>query len=393
VTAETGIVDLFESRNEFYRDPHAVMKTLRQSGPVHQVRLPNDLPAWLVVEAEAIRKLLSEPTLTAGPRFLGVAQEDTGGSSTLGMLTCDEPRHGQLRSLVASAFSPGAIAALRPRVEAIADELLDRLHVGDEVDVVEAFAYRFTLEVIIVILGIPLVDRAAFRRWTNETVVDGDDSAAICAAREHLEDVLRRTLREGDGSSLVEQIASAEGAGGAPPMSFDELVSMVYLLLIAGHESATNLIANTLVSVISADELLEKIKTGSVSFEEIVEESLRFDPPLMLSTSRITTCPVSVGGKTIPGGGEMVFFSWMAAERDSSTGDNPDDFDPHRKRSRTLAFGAGTHYCLGSNLARLEATVAIRKLFTCFPSMQLAAPPKRWDSTVTRGIENLFVRL
>ena len=392
-SAEHGIVDLYGIRDEFYRDPHAVMKNLQESGPVHQVRLPNDLPAWLVVEAQAIRALLSEPSLTAGPRYLGVAHPDGAGSSTLGMLTCDDPRHGQLRSLVSSAFKPREIARLEPRIEAISNELLDALHEGDEVDLVESFAYRMTLEMIIEILGVPLVDRVAFRRWTNETVVDGDDSAAITAARRHLEGVLHRTLDEGDGSSLIERIATAEGADGAPPMSFDELVSMAYLLLIAGHESATNLIANTVVTVLGSAELAGRVRAGGVSFEDLVEESLRFDPPLMLSTSRVTTCPVSVGGRTIPGDGEMVFLAWIAAERDSSTMPGADEFDPHRPHRRTLAFGGGGHYCLGANLARLEAVVGLRALFRRFPGIQLVGPPRRWRSTVTRGIESLPVRL
>ncbi|AVT33704.1 cytochrome P450 [Plantactinospora sp. BC1] len=393
VSPESEIVDLYQIRDEFYRDPHAVMKSLQESGPVHRVRLPNDLDAWLVVGADVIRELLSEPTFVSGPRFLGVAQEDTGGSSTLGMLTCDEPRHGQLRSLVASTFKPREVARLEPGIEAIANDLLDRLREGEEVDLVEAFAYRLTLEVIIEILGVSSVDRAAFRRWTNETVVDGDDSAAIRAARRHLEDVLARTLREGDGSTLVERIANAGGTADAPPISFDELVSMTYLLLIAGHESATNLIANTLVTVLNSEELVDQIRAGSLPFEELVEESLRFDPPLMISTSRITTCPVSAGGRTIPGGGERVFLAWAAAERDPSVVPDSDTFDPHRRRTRTLAFGGGGHYCLGANLARLEATVALRTLFRRFPSMELVKPPQRWRSTVTRGIESLFVRL
>jgi len=390
--AVTDVVDLYRAREEFYRDPQAVMKSLQEAGPVHQVRLPFDLPAWLVVEAEAIRELLFDQTLKAGPRFLGVAHPDGGGNSTLGMLTCDEPRHGQLRQMVAGAFKPRVIAQMAPRLEEIADELLGQLHEGDEVEIIDAFAYRFALEMIIEIVGVPLVDRTLFRHWTNETVSDGDDSDAIRAAREHLEDVLRRTLRDGDGTSLAERMAKAEGPDGASPMTFDELVSMVYLLLIAGHESSTNLIANTLVTVLESEELTAEVRSGNVDYETLVEESLRFDTPLMISTSRITTCPVSVGGKTIPEG-EMIFFSWAAAERDPSTMDKPDEFDPHRKRSRTLAFGAGTHYCLGANLARLEAVVALRELFTRFPAMRLAKPPKRWASTVTRGIESLFIRL
>jgi cytochrome P450 len=391
--AEHGIVDLFSTREEFYRDPHTVMRTLQESGPVHRVRLPNDLPAWLVVEAQAIRELLAEPSLTAGPRFLGVAHPDQGGASTLGMLTCDDPRHGQLRNLVAGAFKPAAIARLEPRIEQLAGDLLDQLHAGEEVDLIERFAYRLTLEMIIEILGVPLVDRVAFRRWTNETVVDGDDSAAITAARVHLEEVLRATLRDGDGTSLVERIATAAGPGGAPPMTFDELVSMVYLLLIAGHESATNLIANAVVTVCGSDDLGRRVRAGEIPYPDLVEESLRFDPPLMLSTSRVTTCPVSVGGRTIPGDGEMVFLAWMAAERDPSTVTGGDRFDPHRPHRRTLAFGGGGHYCLGANLARLEAVVALRTLFGRFPGIRLAGPPRRWRSTVTRGIESLQVRL
>jgi cytochrome P450 len=388
----TGIVNLYGSRDEYYRDPHAVLRALREAGPVHRVRMPNGLPAWLVVRRAAVEQVLADPAMASELRFVG-AEPDEGGSSTLGMNTCDEPRHGQLRGLVAAAFRPSEIARLAPRVEEICAGLLDGMRAGQRVDLVEDYAARLTLELVVELLGVPLVDRAAFRRWTYQAVFDGDDSVPLAEARAHLADVLRRTLRDGDGSSLIERVAHADRAGTGRPVSFDELVSMAYLFLLAGHESSTDLITNTVVTVLGSDGLAGRVRDGAVPFEELVEESLRYDPPVMTSTGRLTTGPVAVGGQTIPGGGERVFLSWAAAERDPAAVADPDTFHPARRHRRTMAFGGSTHYCLGAGLARLEATVALRALFGRFPALRLAAPPRRWPSTVTRGIQTLLVDL
>lgn len=381
-------IDLSLLKERYYADPHGVLRELRQEKPVHRVRLPNDELAWLVVGRAEIRAALAETSLSSDVgRRLGAPEQQQGGSSILGMLTCDDPRHRELRSLVAGAFTPREVSVFRPRIQRIADDLLDGLADTPEMDVVEDYAYPLTISVMTELLGIPFLDRTAFRAWTNATVTDGDDSDVQTAARAHLREVLRRKQQH-PGDDLLTRLLRAQN-GGEPALNFEELVSMTYLLLIAGHESTTNLIANTTVA------LLEHRRhcAADVTIEQVVDESLRYEPPLMLSTGRFTTRPVTIGGTHIPGDGELILLAYAAAERDPADFSDPDVFDPARCNRQSLAFGGGQHYCLGHSLARVESAIALQSLFDRFPGMELAETPQRWRSTVTRGVRQLRVRL
>lgn len=381
-------IDLSLVKERYYADPHGVLRELREDKPVHRVRLPNGEPAWLVVGREEIRAALAEPSLSSDiGRWSGAPDEERGGSSILGMLTSDDPRHRELRAAVAGAFTPREIAALQPRIQAIADKLLDGMAGAREVDLVEAYAYPLTISVMVEMLGIPFLDRVAFRAWTNATVTDGDGEEVQAAVRAHLREVLRRKRQE-PGDDLLTRLLRGQD-GRAPALGFEELVSMTYLLLIAGHESTTNLIANTTITILGhggpwGDE---------ITVEQVVDESLRHEPPLMLSTGRFTTRPLNIGETRIPGDGELVVFAYAAAERDPGEFPDPDTFDPARCNRQSLAFGGGKHYCLGHSLARLEATVALRSLFGRFPEISPGGVPQRWRSTVTRGVRQLPVRL
>ncbi|MBW4721795.1 cytochrome P450 [Saccharothrix obliqua] len=379
-------------KERYYADPHAVLRELREAGPVHRVRTPSGDPAWLVVGLDEIRAVLTEPTMSSDlGHWAGLPEEERGGSSILGMLTCDEPRHRELRNLAAGAFAPSRVARFLPRVEAVAAELLDAVGHAPEAELVEQFAYPLAITVITELLGVPHLDRAAFRAWTNATVTDGDGEGVIAASREHVRQVVREKL-DRPGDDLLTEMINAE-VDGAPAMSFEELVSMTYLLLIAGHESTTNLIANTTLTVLEDPGLRARVLAGEVPVEQLVEESLRFDPPLMLSTGRFTTEPLTVGGVGIPGGGEPVLLAYAAAERDPAEFAEPDRFCPARRIRRSLAFGGGKHYCIGPALARAEATTALRALFDRFPGLTLLEPASRWRSTVTRGVRRLRVGL
>ncbi|QIZ37847.1 cytochrome P450 [Saccharopolyspora sp. ASAGF58] len=386
------IVDLSVLKERYYGDPHGVLRELRDAGPVHRVRTPSGDPAWLVLGLDEIRTVLTDPSLSSDlGRWAGWPEAERGGSSILGMLTCDEPRHRELRNLAAGAFTKPRVTQFRPRIEAIVADLLDTIGSAAETDLVEEFAYPLTITVMTELLGVPHLDRAAFRTWTNATVTDGDGGDVVAASREHIRQVVRTKL-ERPGDDLLTEMINAE-VDGAPAMSFEELVSMTYLLLIAGHESTTNLIANTVFTVLSDPAMRDRVRAGEISVEQLVDESLRFDPPLMLSTGRFTTKPLSIGGTRIPGGGELVLLAYASAERDPGEFPEPDRFCPARKIRRSLVFGGGKHYCIGSTLARAEATVALRALFDRFPEMILLGTPSRWRSTVTRGIQRLDVGL
>jgi cytochrome P450 len=304
------------------------------------------------------------------------------------ILTMNPPDHTRLRRLVSSTFTARRVQALRPAIEAIVDDLLDRM-VG-EVDFVDVFAFPLPVNVIGELLGVPEPDRAQFqtliRDWsqileiiTPEVLAVADPAAAT--VRAYLAELVSLRRRE-PGPDLISALVAAEEEGDR--LTGDELLTMAALLFAAGFETTTNLLANGLVAVLGNPAQAGLMHRDPVT---AVEELLRFDTPVQL-VSRVAYEPVELGGVTVDAGERVVAYIG-AGNRDPERFADPDRLDLARGDCAPLSFGGGIHYCLGAPLARLEAQVAFPALLRRFPQIELAGTPERRDSLAIRG----FVRL
>ncbi|MGA5472884.1 cytochrome P450 family protein [Streptomyces arboris] len=376
------LIDLAALGEEFTRDPYPVYAALRARGPVHRVRIPEGTHAWLVVGYEAGRTLLADQRLSkqwakASPA-LGVTKVSAGTS----MLSSDTPDHTRLRKLVAREFTPRRMEQLTPRVQEMTDELLDRMLAAPDrrADLVESLSYPLPMNVICELLGVPFLDRTAFREWSNQAVSSIDPSKRDSSTRAmaaYLTGLLQdKRARPGDDlmSALI-HTADEDG----DRLSADELMGMAWLLLVAGHETTVNLITNGVHNLLAHPDQLAALRADFGLIDNAVEEILRFEGPVETPTYRFTTEPVDIDGTVIPGGGELVLVAMSDANRDPARYPDAARFDITRDARGHIAFGHGIHYCLGAPLARIEARVAIRSLLERCPELRLTADPATLD--------------
>ncbi|MGK5110717.1 MULTISPECIES: cytochrome P450 family protein [unclassified Geodermatophilus] len=399
--------DVVELDAAFFADPYALYARLRAEGPVARARTPVGLPVWIVTRYDDARRALNDPRLAKDatgfarvldrhpvpPERRAVFAQELGRH----MLSSDPPDHTRLRKLVSRAFTMRAIAGMRPRIEALAADLADRMAAGPpEVDLLDAFAFPLPMSVICDLLGVPDTERTTFRRWSNTLLSsDGtgaDRTAAGLAIAQYLGGLVAEKRARPADDMLSAIVAASDDAD---RLSADETVSMAFLLLVAGHETTVNLIGNGVLALLRAPDRLAELRADPDLVPRAVEEFLRFDGPVNLATFRHTTEPVEIGGCTIPAD-EVVLVALASADRDPDRFPAADDLDPHRDTTGHLAFGFGLHHCLGAPLARLEGDVAFRTLLARFPDLALAAGPDElsWRTSILmRGLTRLPVRL
>ncbi|MFJ7057961.1 cytochrome P450 [Streptomyces microflavus] len=375
-------IDLAALGEEFTRDPYPVYAALRARGPVHRVRIPEGTHAWLVVGYEAGRTLLADQRLSkqwakASPA-LGVTKVSAGTS----MLSSDTPDHTRLRKLVAREFTPRRMEQLTPRVQEMTDELLDRMLAAPDrrADLVESLSYPLPMNVICELLGVPFLDRTAFREWSNQAVSSVDASKRDSSTRAmaaYLTGLLQ-DKRARPGEDLMSALIHTADEDG-DRLSADELMGMAWLLLVAGHETTVNLITNGVHNLLTHPDQLAALRADFGLMGNAVEEILRFEGPVETPTYRFTTEPIDIGGTVIPGGGELVLVAMSDANRDPARYPDASRFDITRDARGHIAFGHGIHYCLGAPLARIEARVAIRSLLERCPELRLTADPATLD--------------
>jgi cytochrome P450 len=399
---------------EFFTDPHALYARLREQRPVARAVSPLGLRMWMITRYADARAALVDPRLAKSgadlavliERHLSTPEHRMQFADVLmgHMLNSDPPDHTRLRKLVNRAFTGRAIAALRPRIEAIAAELTDamaaRVEAGeDTLDLLDAFAFPLPMTVICEILGVPDGERDDFRRWSNMVLSSegaAEDRTAAAAAMAGYLSRLVEEKRTHPAEDMLSEIVAA--SDDADRLSAIEAVSMAFLLLVAGHETTVNLIGNGMLALLRHPDRLAELRADPSLAPAAVEEFLRFDGPINLATFRHTSEPVTIGDVEIPAG-EIVLVSLSSANRDPEHFERADELDLHRQdagHSGNLAFGYGIHHCLGAALARLEGEIAFRTLLNRFPDMTLAAPPTEltWRvSTLIRGVVELPVRL
>lgn len=382
---------------EYSRDPYAVTGRLREQAAVHRVTSPDGEPMWLVTGYAAARDALADPRLSLDRR------NSAGGYSGFSLppaldrnlLNMDPPDHARVRALVSRAFTPRRVEQMTPGIEQAAGALLARLDGQDTADLMPAYALELPLAVICDLLGVPACDRRDFRAWTNTLVAPraGDDPRKAMAEMLAFLAALIGAKRAQPGEDLVSALVQARD--GEDRLGEDELVSLVFLLLWAGYETAVDLIGNGLLAVLTDPGLREGLLSGRQDLPALIEEVLRFNGPAILSIRRFPVQDVEIGGTAIPAG-DTVMISLAAANRDPAEFKDPDTVTLGREGHGHLAFGHGIHHCLGAPLARAEGAVAISAVLSRYPAARLAVPARdlAWRPGIrTRGLQSLPVAL
>ena len=386
--------------DEFIQDPHALYRRLRPGDSACPVLLPNGFPGWLVSSYEDARGLLADPRLSTDVgRATRIFPPDKargyGMRPMANMLTTDPPDHTRLRHLVNKAFTPQAVERLRPRIEQAADDLLDVIEPDSPVDLLDAYAVPLPIIVMCELLGIPGTAWADFRAWLQAFVTISAPEQLAEAGR-HLTAYLSRLLyikRAYPAGDLLSELVQVRDKSGR--LSPGEIVSMAFLLLVAGFETTVNLIANGVLALLCHLDQLALLQSRPSLLPDTIEEVLRFDGPAHIATVRFTTEAVRAGETEIPAD-QLVHVSLLAANRDGGRFPDPDRFDITRHGADHVAFGHGIHHCVGASLARLEGQIAIGRLLARFPGTVLDGDPAtlRWrSSTLMHGLTSLPVRL
>ena len=366
---------------DYYRNPAAAIERLRAAGPVVQVRFPLVGVVWTPT-TQALADRILKDTETFAIRnekgaVAGLKWWMPGIVRTLAnhMLSMDDPDHRRLRDIVDEAFRRRAVLEMEPRIRAIADDLAGKLFAqGSPADLVGRYARELPLWVICELLGLPLADRPKFIAWAGGfTRLTGPLGIFVAipnvvAMKRYIARHLETVRRQG-GDGLIAEIVRIERDGGQ--ISPDEIVSMVFLLLFAGHETTTHLISGSVFELLKNPGLRDWLEQDWSRVDLAVEEFLRFLTPVQFTKPRYIRRDVELGGVQLKKG-EKVMVMLAAADMDPQANPDPEQLELQRKPNRHIAFGTGIHFCLGHQLARIEGKCALRSLLQRWPKLTLA---------------------
>ncbi|MET0191710.1 MAG: cytochrome P450 [Pseudonocardia sediminis] len=386
----TTPVDLFSP--DLLADPYAGFARLREQAPVLTASMMGGPPMWLVTRYADVRTVLTDPRFANNPATAGGPDIRAALMAQLGMpeemtdylaqniLNSDGADHTRLRKLVSRAFTVRRVSELRPRVEEITAGLLDDLATagagGTPVDLVEAFSYPLPITVICELVGIDEPERAQWHRWGRD-LSSMDREAMPVALTEmvaHVQDMIARRRAEPADDLLTALVQAQEDDGDR--LTDKEMVTMVIALVIAGHETTAHLVSNAVLALLTNPDQLGRLRADDTRWPQAVHELMRLRGPVQILQTRYATTEVELDGTTIPAGAPVQAVV-VSANTDPREFDDPDRLDVDRETGRGeghLGFGQGAHYCLGAALARQEAEVALRALFTRFPDLRLAVP-------------------
>jgi cytochrome P450 len=384
-------------------DPYPAYKQIRERGPLHMsdynltvfssYRDCDDVLRHPASASDRLKSTVAQREIAAGnqPRPLGQP----------GFLFLDPPDHTRLRKLVSKAFVPKVVKALEPDIAALVDSLLDKVAELGRFDVIADLAYPLPVAVICRLLGVPLEDEPEFSRasallaqaldpfitFTGQAA-DGFESRLQAGLwlRGYLRDLITRR-RADPGDDLMSGLIHVEESG--DQLTEEEIIATCNLLLVAGHETTVNLIANAILAMARDPSQWAALANDASRVSAVVEETLRYDPPVQLM-GRIAGEDTTIGDTTVPKGDTMMLLL-AAAQRDPAAFDRPDEFDPDRESIRHLGFGKGPHFCLGAPLARLEAAVALSAVTARFPHARMDDEPRYKQNLTLRGMSTLSV--
>jgi cytochrome P450 len=395
----------------FAENPYEEYRVERESEPIQQT----PFGPWIVFSHAESVQLLRDVTLSVDVRkAMEILGEDPRDRAKMraelfpdkapredtSILNIDPPDHTRLRKLVSSVFTPRRVADLAPMIERIVDEHLDAVADRGEMDLIADLAFPLPFAVISEMLGMPDGDSAQLREWSHTlvkildfTIGPEELMAAVIAGenlREHIANVIE-WKRSNLGDDLLSALILAEDNGDV--LSDVELVDQVNVLFIAGHETTVNLIGNGTWALLQNRDQLELLRDDPAVEATAIDELLRYDSPVQISR-RITLEPIQVGGRDVAAG-TFVLTSLGSANRDPAVfGPTADQLDLRRAdAARHLAFGSGTHHCLGASLARMEGTIAITRLIRRFPELQAMSAPAWNGRLVLRGMDSLQLSL
>lgn len=405
--------DILQLPKNFMQHPYEILEQLRAVGPAHPVIFPHGAKVWLVTGYHEVRQLLSDPRVSKDGRYAntlfarhtGLETDELDGPAGIGvndeltqhMLNSDPPRHTRLRSLANQGLTPRKMADCRPRLEQVADELLDALDDGRPVvDLMAGFTQPLTITTICEVLGIPTQDKELFHEWAGQLVGAGHPPEVVEAASNNVIAYAQASIAAKRGCPGQDMLSGlVHGREGSDRLTDDELLSMFFILLMAGHVTTMNTLTNAIHSLLTHPAELAKLRADPSRIPGAIDELIRYDSGVAVGTFRFTKEPISLGDVTIPAG-EILALSMNSAHRDSSRFPDPDTLDLDRHPAGVLGFGHGTHYCIGAPLGRAQLEIALSKLLTRFPDLQLAEDPAEleWEAgALMRGLLRLPVTL
>ncbi|MFI4975674.1 MAG: cytochrome P450 [Caulobacterales bacterium] len=389
---------------DYKADPHQVLDDLRARCPVHRDEMSG---SFVLTRYNDVRPLVSDRTLWRDPmraeegallqqRFARDIPEGVGRGETTSILMLDDPDHARIRQPLSQALY-ARVAKFKPQVERIIDEALDDLNTSGPFDLMSAFCVRVPIDVIASILGVDHERLGEFREWSEGVIQSlnpfrtDEQTAQMERANEALFAYFKEIIdarRAEPRDDLISDMTRLQAAGA--PLSDNELLINLSALLIGGNLTTTDLIGNAVRLLLLNPSELAKLRADPGIINAVVEETLRYEPPVD-STARVASQDLNIGGCPVKAS-QSLMFHLRAANRDPEVFVDPHRFDVTRKHRPHVAFGGGAHICIGAPLARLEAQVALLKLFERFPNLRLAHPDEApaWRSLpFFRGLERL----
>lgn len=396
------------SEASFRANPYPVYDLLRREAPVTAMKTSFGPRAWLITRYEDVVSALKDPRFSSDPKKQSASENPMNARwmprvfSVLqdSMITNDDPVHQRLRNLVHLAFTPRRIERITARVEQVTHDLLDQAERKQQIDLIRDFALPLPLTVISDLMGVPEKERMGFYRAVSPFLDSLAGSPLRMLAQIPNANRLMRffermiALRRADPQDdLITALVQAEQAGDR--LSEDELLSMIFLLLLAGHETTVNLIGNGTLALLEYPDQLQWLHDNPAMIDRAIEELLRYGNPVEHGTNRFVTEDVTLHGVTIPKS-SPVLLMLASANRDGTVFENADRLDLNRHPNRHVSFGLGIHYCVGAPLARMEGKLAINALVQRFPNLKLMVKPEQvaWRTAVAvRGVKTLPVQL
>lgn len=384
---------------EFIADPYPFYRMLREAGPVHRHPVTN---SWVLTRYDDMVEVLRDDVRFSADRTqsenaIPAPRTADGRELPRSMLSADPPDHTRLRTLVNKAFTARRVRELTARIQTITEGLLGDLDGRAGADLIAEVAYPLPITVIAELIGVPPEDREDFKAWSGPIALALGPATPPDVARAALEgrnqlvayfDRIIESRRAEPRDDLLSALVAAEDAGDV--LTHGEVLAMLLLLLIAGHETTVNLIGNGVHALLRHPDQLERLRAEPSLAKSCVEECLRFDSPVQL-TGRVVLQDTEVAGQAVTRR-QSVTTLLASANRDPDRFPDPDVFDIARDPNPHLSFSAGIHFCLGAMLARLEAQVAIPAIVERFPKLRLASEELRWrPAVVLRGLEALPV--